>query len=379
MLIRRLLRICVDFSAAGVAGAAERARMSSAARHLLRVMPPGSARPLIGVHRITAGVPVDLPDTTVDTITEDDLMPIVEYPAGSPFPGVIGRTADESSPAWPAPTRAREGRARTSCSSSSTTPASASSAATAARSRRPTFDALAANGLRFNNMHTTALCSPSRSCIITGRNHHSNGMACITELATGYPGYNGVMPFENGHALRDPGRARLRHLHGRQVAPDAEQPGDGGRAVRPLAAGPRLPALLRLPGRRHEPVVPGPGLRQPPGRAAEDAGGGLPPDRGPGRQVDRVHHRPPPDRPRQAVLPAPLLRRDPRAAPRAQGVGRQVRRPVRRRLGRLPREGLRPPEGAGHPARRRRAVAPRPGRAGLGVAARPRRAGCRPG
>ena len=47
-------------------------------------------------------------------------------------------------------------------------------------------------------MHTTALCSPSRSCIITGRNHHSNGMAAITELASGYPGYNGVIPFENG-------------------------------------------------------------------------------------------------------------------------------------------------------------------------------------
>jgi arylsulfatase len=47
-------------------------------------------------------------------------------------------------------------------------------------------------------MHTTALCSPSRSCIVTGRNHHANGMACITELASGYPGYNGVIPFENG-------------------------------------------------------------------------------------------------------------------------------------------------------------------------------------
>ena len=62
----------------------------------------------------------------------------------------------------------------------------------------PNFDAIAANGLRYNNMHTTALCSPSRSCIVTGRNHHSNAMACITELATGFPGYNGVMPFENG-------------------------------------------------------------------------------------------------------------------------------------------------------------------------------------
>jgi arylsulfatase A-like enzyme len=61
--------------------------------------------------------------------------------------------------------------------------------------KTPSFDALAANGLRYNNMHTTALCSPSRSCILTGRNHHSNTMACITELASGYPGYNGTVPF----------------------------------------------------------------------------------------------------------------------------------------------------------------------------------------
>jgi arylsulfatase A-like enzyme len=124
-------------------------------------------------------------------------MPIVEYPAGAAFPGVIGRTADESSPAWPAPPRARRdapnvlivvlddtGYGHLGCYGSPIA--------------TPTFDALAADGLRFSNMHTTALCSPSRSCIVTGRNHHSNGMACITELATGYPGYNGIMPFENG-------------------------------------------------------------------------------------------------------------------------------------------------------------------------------------
>ena len=58
----------------------------------------------------------------------------------------------------------------------------------ATRCRRPLF----------NKMHTTALCSPTRSCIPTGRNHHSNPMSCITEAATGYPGYNGMIPFENG-------------------------------------------------------------------------------------------------------------------------------------------------------------------------------------
>jgi len=62
----------------------------------------------------------------------------------------------------------------------------------------PNLDALAENGLRYNNMHTTALCSPSRTCIMTGRNHHSNNMASITETSTGFPGYNANVPFENG-------------------------------------------------------------------------------------------------------------------------------------------------------------------------------------
>ncbi len=124
-------------------------------------------------------------------------MAIVEYPDGTTFPGVVGRTTDESSPAWPAPVRAQKGKpnvvfvvlddtgfGQLGCYGSPIA--------------TPNFDALAAEGLRFNNMHTTALCSPSRSCIVTGRNHHSNSMACITELASGYPGYNGVIPFENG-------------------------------------------------------------------------------------------------------------------------------------------------------------------------------------
>jgi arylsulfatase len=64
--------------------------------------------------------------------------------------------------------------------------------------KTPVLDSLAENGLRYNNMHTTALCSPTRSCILTGRNHHSNAMSCITEASTGYPGGNGYIPHENG-------------------------------------------------------------------------------------------------------------------------------------------------------------------------------------
>jgi arylsulfatase A-like enzyme len=58
----------------------------------------------------------------------------------------------------------------------------------------PTFDRLAANGLRYNAFHTTALCSPTRAAILTGRNHHSVGSGTIQELATAYPGYTGLIP-----------------------------------------------------------------------------------------------------------------------------------------------------------------------------------------
>ena len=60
--------------------------------------------------------------------------------------------------------------------------------------KTPNAESLAADGLMYNRFHTTALCSPSRSCFLTGRNHHSNAMAGITEISTGFPGYNGRVP-----------------------------------------------------------------------------------------------------------------------------------------------------------------------------------------
>jgi arylsulfatase len=62
----------------------------------------------------------------------------------------------------------------------------------------PTMDRLAQEGLRYNRFHTTALCSPTRAALITGRNHHSASFAGITELATGYDGYCCVLPRECG-------------------------------------------------------------------------------------------------------------------------------------------------------------------------------------
>src|SRR3712207_4243455 len=94
----------------------------------------------------------------------------------SSFTGTIGRTFPESTPAWPPLDRAPEGApnvvvvllddvgyAQFGCYGSDIA--------------TPTFDRLAANGLRYSNYHTTALCSPTRACLLTGRNHHASGMA----------------------------------------------------------------------------------------------------------------------------------------------------------------------------------------------------------
>jgi len=62
----------------------------------------------------------------------------------------------------------------------------------------PTIDRLAAGGLTFTNFHTTALCSPTRACLLTGRNHHAVGMGRITDLATGFPGYDATISRTNG-------------------------------------------------------------------------------------------------------------------------------------------------------------------------------------
>jgi arylsulfatase len=60
--------------------------------------------------------------------------------------------------------------------------------------KMPTLDKLAAAGLRYNDFHTTALCSPTRTALLTGRNHHVNNAGAIMELATAFPGNTGIRP-----------------------------------------------------------------------------------------------------------------------------------------------------------------------------------------
>ena len=65
------------------------------------------------------------------------------------------------------------------------------------RINMPTMDELAKNGLTYTQWHTTSVCSPTRSTLLTGRNHHQNGFGSISESAVGFPGYSGHIPKEN--------------------------------------------------------------------------------------------------------------------------------------------------------------------------------------
>ncbi len=236
------------------------------------------------------------------------------------FRGRIGRDWRDSEPWWPDPERAPAdapnvvlvvlddvGFAQFGCYGSDID--------------TPTFNRLAAGGLRYTSFHTTALCSPTRACLMTGRNHHSVGMGRITDLARGYPGYSGRIPKSCGfvsETLREHGYATFAD---RQVAPHARRRHAPRRGTRPLAARARLRALLRLLRRRDAPVLARARARQPLRRGTGRLRRRLPPHRGPRRPRDRLHHRSPCGRPGEAVLPLLLHRRVPLTAPGAARDG----------------------------------------------------------
>lgn len=120
---------------------------------------------------------------------------------GERFHGQIGLTDATSTPAWPQRRKVAEGTPNVlmivvddvgfghfGCYGSSID--------------TPNIDRLASNGLRFNSFHTTAMCSPTRSCLLTGRNSHTNGLGNIAESASGYPGYHGMIPRSSGFLSR---------------------------------------------------------------------------------------------------------------------------------------------------------------------------------
>ena len=106
--------------------------------------------------------------------------------------------------------------------------------------KTPTIDRLAAEGLRYSGFHTTAMCSTTRAALLTGRNHHSVGVGCLANFDCGYPGYRGKIAREAGTLAEMLRAARLSQLHGRQMARHAADRERRHRAVRRLAARPRL-------------------------------------------------------------------------------------------------------------------------------------------
>ena len=131
------------------------------------------------------------------------------YRPGEPFSGVIGRELADSEQAYPDIVRPREGApnvvfvvlddvgfAQIGCFGSDID--------------TPNFDRLAAGGLRYRSFHTTAMCSPTRACLLTGRNHHTTSMGGIADSATGFPGFDGRIDKDTGflsEVLRDNGYA----------------------------------------------------------------------------------------------------------------------------------------------------------------------------
>jgi arylsulfatase len=133
-----------------------------------------------------------LPDETV-LVQHGAMSDTLTYHDGEPFPGRVGLTLADSQPAWPVARRAPDGApnvllvvlddvgfAQLGCFGSDL--------------ETPVLDRLAAEGLRYRNFHTTAMCSPTRACLMTGRNPHTCAMGGITDLAMGFPGYNGRIP-----------------------------------------------------------------------------------------------------------------------------------------------------------------------------------------
>jgi arylsulfatase A-like enzyme len=118
--------------------------------------------------------------------------PVLPVP-DAPFSGVQGRTAKESKPDFPKAVTAPKGAPNVVLIMTDDTGFGAPSTF-GGPIPTPNLDRVAQRGLRYNQFHTTALCSPTRAALLTGRNHQTCGMGNITEFATGYPGYTSIMP-----------------------------------------------------------------------------------------------------------------------------------------------------------------------------------------
>ncbi len=200
----------------------------------------------------------------------------------------------------------------------------------------PTMDRLAKEGLRYNRFHTTALCSPTRAALITGRNHHSASFAGITELATGYDGYCCVLPRNCGtvgEVLRQNGYMTA------WIGKNHNTPTWETSAAGPFdrwASGLGFDYFYGFMGGDMDHWNPVLYEDHNPGRPASDDPDYHLTER-PGRPGHPLGAQGDEHRARQALLPLCRPRRHPRAAPRAARMDREVQGQVRPGLGRLSR------------------------------------------
>src|SRR6188474_135266 len=150
----------------------------------------------------TAGTPGS-PSAT--TTIEGRQLP----PEPQKFAGVIETSAKDSKPAWPAKVVPPKGAPNVLLIMTDDAGYGVSGTFGGVIPT-PAMDRVAKAGLRYTQFHSTALCSPTRAALITGRNHHSVGFGVITEQSTGYPGYDSIMGPESatiGEILKDNGYA----------------------------------------------------------------------------------------------------------------------------------------------------------------------------
>jgi len=178
----------------------------------LRTLRSGLALPWLAVSLVTfslsfsahaqqiTGTPGS-PDAT--TTIDGHVLP----PPPEPFKGEIGLNALQSEPYWPARVVPPKGAPNILLIMTDDVGFSAPSTFGGVIPT-PTLDRIAASGLRYTNFHTTSLCSPTRAALITGRNHHSVGFGVVSEQATGFPGYNSIIPRDSatiGRILKENG------------------------------------------------------------------------------------------------------------------------------------------------------------------------------
>ena len=111
--------------------------------------------------------------------------------SGREFGGRIGRTVRESEPSWPPVARARAGAPNVILFVLDDV-GFAQPSPFGGACEMPALDGLAERGLRYTNFHATPLCSPTRACLVSGRNHHTVGMGALAELSMGFPGYHAM-------------------------------------------------------------------------------------------------------------------------------------------------------------------------------------------